>query len=77
MPTPDCATRLSEAREALHALTLGRAVVEVRHRDRTVRYDEAKRVDLEKYLRQLEAECGGPNGTGDCAKRRRAFRVTL
>lgn len=77
MPLADCPTRLAEAREALHELSMGRAVVEVSNGPRRTKYSAANRGDLESYLRQLEAECGGPGGAADCAKRRRPIGVTF
>lgn len=62
MPVSDCATRLEEARKALHALRTGTQLVEIRHRDRWNKYTPASVSSLANYVRELEAECGGPGG---------------
>jgi hypothetical protein len=72
MTMTDCVTRLAEARAALHKLQIGGAIAEVRHGDQVLRYSASDLGSLQTYVRTLEAECGGCNGT---AKPRRPFGV--
>lgn len=65
----DCATRLAEARDALHRLSTGVSVVAVDAEGHRVEYTPARRGDLVRYIRELEAECGTPAVT-----RRRPMR---
>lgn len=60
----DCATRLTEARAALHALLTGRQRVTVSYLGQSVTYTPSTRHELERYVRQLEAECGDTTTTG-------------
>nr|VFJ45824.1 MAG: gpW protein [Candidatus Kentron sp. FM]VFJ45991.1 MAG: gpW protein [Candidatus Kentron sp. FM]VFK20705.1 MAG: gpW protein [Candidatus Kentron sp. FM] len=55
----DCQQRLTEAREAMHQLGTGAQAVEVDVEGQRVRYVQARRGDLQRYIRHLEAECGG------------------
>lgn len=76
---PSCPVRLEEARTALHRLQIGGGVVETWTRSglRT-RYTEANMASLQSYVRELEAECGGPDGTAlPAAQRRRPFGLSL
>lgn len=52
--------RLTEARAALHALSLGRSVVEVTDSDGSrVRYNTANASRLKDYIADLQAEVTG------------------
>ena len=55
----DCTTRLTEARTALHGLLTGQAVVSVSVEGEAITYAQADRRNLEAYVAQLEAQCGG------------------
>nr|VFJ73235.1 MAG: gpW protein [Candidatus Kentron sp. FW] len=55
----DCQQRLIEARDAMHRLVTGAQTVEVDVEGQRVRYAQARRGDLQRYIRYLEAECGG------------------
>lgn len=65
----DCTTRLAEAREALHRLITGQAVVSVSVEGETVSYAQADRRNLEAYVGRLEAQCGGSVGNVMAARR--------
>jgi hypothetical protein len=54
----DCSQRLTEARTALHALMVGQLVVSVDVDGHRVQYSQARRDELEQYVKRLEAECG-------------------
>jgi len=55
----DCATKLAEAKDALHKLQLGAAVVRVTVDGQTVEKKPADIGALRVYVAELEAECGG------------------
>ncbi len=70
---PSCPVRLNEARTALHALQTGTQAVETWTRTGLrSRYTEVNIEQLKAYVRELEAECGGPDGTPlpSCNRRR-------
>ena len=55
----DCATRLTEAKNALHALQIGESIVSVTMSDgRNSTYKPATINKLRTYIQELEAECG-------------------
>lgn len=60
MATTDCATKLAEAKAALHALMTGQQVVQVDNGPNGTRvsYTQANRGALQVYIRDLEAQCG-------------------
>lgn len=58
--TEDCENRLAQARSALHSLRTGRQRVSVWEGDTRVIYQPSQVGELQSYVRQLEAECGGP-----------------
>lgn len=68
----DCETKLTAARDALHALMLGERAVVVQTADRRMEFSRVNLAELEAYIAKLEAECGGCNGT---AKKRKPFEV--
>jgi len=69
----DCTTRLAQAREALHSLLTGQAVVSVSVEGESVSYAQADQGKLQAYVSQLESVCGG---TGNqVMPRRRPLRV--
>ncbi len=51
--------QLTEARDALHALMTGKAVVSVTFNGRTVQYSKAEISALESYIARLERELAG------------------
>lgn len=60
-------TRLAEAEAALHELTIGGKVVNVRMGEKQVEYSPAKAADLAQYVSTLQAavdKCDGKCGTG-------------
>ena len=65
----DCTTRLTEARQALHDLITGQAVVSVSVEGESISYAQADRRNLEGYVAQLEAQCGGSVGNVVMARR--------
>lgn len=57
--------RLTEAQAALHALSLGRSVVEVTDSDGSkVRYQVSTASRLKEYIADLKAEVGGTRRQG-------------
>lgn len=70
----DCTTRLEEARQALHDLMTGEAVVSVTHNDTTTQWTQATVVQLRRYIRDLEIECGATDSSGLNPSRRGAIR---
>lgn len=67
-----CAEKLAEAKAALHAFQLGQRVVSCMHADgRRIEYSSTNIDALQRYIQQLEAECGD---NANCT-RRRPFRV--
>lgn len=60
----DCVTRLAEARTALHAMITGKQRVTVSYLGQSVTYTPSTRHELERYVRQLEAECGDTTTAG-------------
>ncbi len=74
---PSCPVRLEEARSALHRLQTSGGMVETWTRSglRT-KYSQVNLADLRNYVRELEAECGGPDGGPQiAAQRRRPFGI--
>lgn len=67
----DCATNLAKAKDAMAMLASGAQAVEVQYSDRRVRYAQVDLDTLRKYVRELEAECGGDAG------RRRPFGMSF
>lgn len=60
MATVSASERLSEAREALHRLSLGDQVVEVRDQSgESIRYFPTTQKALERYIASLEREVAG------------------
>jgi len=60
----DCATRLTEAQDALHKLKMGRSIASTRTPDGAEKtYRKADIPRLEAYVRELEAECGSSTGS--------------
>ncbi|MBY6239817.1 gpW family protein [Methylosinus sp. Sm6] len=58
---------LDEARAAYHQLSIGRSVVELRHKDKTIAYRHADAERLIAYIARLEAALAGggrPSGIG-------------
>ncbi len=55
---PDCATRLLEAKLALHKLMTGATTVSVGYGDRAITYRSGDAAALRLYVRELEQECG-------------------
>jgi len=74
---PPCVDRLAEARLALHKLQTGQQAVETWTRaGLRTRYTVVDIDALRTYIRELEAECGGPDGGPlTCSARRRPFGV--
>lgn len=75
---PSCPVRLAEARQALHQLQTGQQAVETWTRSglRT-RYTAVNLDQLQAYVRELEAECGGPDGAPlPVVSRRRPFGLS-
>jgi len=66
---PDCATRLLEAKLALHKLMTGATTVTVGYGDRQIQYRSSDAGNLRAYIRELEQECG------DVTKVRKPFSV--
>ncbi|MCL2829411.1 MAG: gpW family protein [Betaproteobacteria bacterium] len=66
----DSTIRLTEAREALHRLTLGEQVVKVEVNGapgRSVTYTPASIESLKRYIAELELECESqPGGRRGC-----------
>ncbi|MEJ1409381.1 MAG: gpW family head-tail joining protein [Candidatus Sedimenticola sp. (ex Thyasira tokunagai)] len=60
----DCATRLAEAKMALHNLQMGEGVVSVSDNGIMVTYTQANIDKLSAYVSRLEAECGDNTGRG-------------
>lgn len=50
--------RLEEAETALHALMTGSKEVQVRHRDKDVRFTQATLGELRAYIAELKSELG-------------------
>jgi hypothetical protein len=55
---PTLAARLAEAEDALHQLTIGRAVVEIGAETERVKYAQADRAQLAAYVRSLRVQLG-------------------
>jgi len=74
---PSCPVRLNDARNALHALQTGQQAVETWTRaGLRTRYTEVNIEQLRAYVRELEAECGGPDGAPlGTANRRRPLGI--
>ena len=53
-----CAEKLDEAREALHGLALGKAVVAITFEGERTEFQQADLAKLRAYIRDLEAACG-------------------
>lgn len=64
----DCLQRLTEAREALHQLQLGKQIVRIEVQGapgRSIAYTPASIEQLKRYIALLETECGsGAAGGG-------------
>lgn len=56
-----CAEKLTAAKDALHALILGDAIVSMTVAGRTTQYTAADEGKLRRYIAQLETECGDVN----------------
>jgi hypothetical protein len=50
--------KIIEAEDALHELSLGRSVVTVTRDGKSLTYNAANRVDLERYLANLKSQLG-------------------
>ncbi|MCU7845313.1 MAG: gpW family protein [Candidatus Thiodiazotropha sp. (ex Monitilora ramsayi)] len=70
----DCITKLTEARQALHDLMIGEAVVSVSHNGTETSYTQATVNQLRKYIRELEAECGETDADGLNPSRRGSIK---
>lgn len=64
-------TQLLEAREALHNLMTGQAVVRIQRDGKSVEYSQASKKDLAAYIASLESQLGG------AGRRRRPARFIL
>ena len=64
-----CAEKLTEARDALHGLTLGKSVVSIQFEGERTDFRPADLPQLRAYIRELEVECGD---TATVAAARRA-----
>jgi len=53
-----CEENLIAAKAALHALILGESIVETTINGRTSKYTPADEPRLQRYVAQLEGECG-------------------
>lgn len=53
-----CAEKLTEARDAIHGLVLGKAVVAITFEGERTEFQKADLPKLRAYIRDLEAECG-------------------
>ncbi|MCV6612009.1 MAG: gpW family protein [Amphritea sp.] len=62
--------QLTEARDALHQLIVGKKAVKIQKEGRMVEFTPTTRRDLEQYIKQLEIELGLGN-------RRRPIGVRL
>jgi hypothetical protein len=62
-----CAEKLAEARDALHGLLVGKAVVSIAFEGERTEFARSDLPRLRAYVRELEAECGE-----DLASARRA-----
>lgn len=69
----DCATKLAEARDAMHALLMGESIVSVSAAGTTTQYTAASIDALRRYVRELEAECGETDSSGRASGRRGAI----
>lgn len=52
-------TKLTEAREAYHALLTGQRVVRIQRDGKIVEFSEANKRDLAAYISSLETQAGG------------------
>jgi len=60
----DCATRLTEAKAALHAVQIGESITSVTlHDGRNNTYKPVSIAALKKYVKELDAECGTSEST--------------
>jgi len=67
----DCPTKLTQARQALHDLLTGTAVVSLTIEGEQVQYNRANQAALRSYIQELEAECG----TDTASARRKPGKV--
>lgn len=51
--------KLDEARSAYHSLMTGTATVSITKNNRQVQFNQANKVDLKSYIRELEIELNG------------------
>lgn len=74
---PSCVDRLANARLALDKLQTGQQAVETWTRaGLRTRYTVVDIDTLKAYIRELESECGGPDGGPlTCSARRRPFGI--
>lgn len=70
----DCATRLTEAKAALHALNMGELVTSITINGQTTTYQQSNIEQLRRYVRELEAECGSLDADGLPMARRGCIR---
>ena len=68
----DCITKLTQARDALHALLTGEQVVSFSIAGTTTSYSAGNIDALRRYVRELEAECGETDSSGKVIGRRGA-----
>jgi len=54
----DCATRLTQAKDALHALMTGEQIASVTVNGRATSYAPSDIGRLRRYIAELESECG-------------------
>lgn len=64
-------TQLLEAREAMHNLMTGQAVVRIQRDGKNVEFSQANRKDLAAYIASLESQLGS------AGRRRRPARFIL
>ena len=69
-----CIENLAEARLVLHKLQTGTKMASGTINGRSINYTEAEVPSLKKYVRELEAECGGVDTTGFNPSRRGAIK---
>lgn len=66
-------TRLTEARAALHSLSIGQQVVEIQRDGRRMKYGSADSAALADYIRDLENQIADIEGAVVSARPRRRF----
>ena len=54
----DCAKKLTQAKDALHALLIGEQIVSVTVNGRATSYGPSNISMLRRYIAELETECG-------------------